>query len=153
MSLEVWIGGKGKMSKRVMSTMIILLTAILLVGTFALIIIMKLDDKDNEKKQTIDEILEVSVDVPEITTNLKNGDYVKISFKVQTDGKKAKKEFEKRDFQVNNLIISELSEMKASELDGKEGKKKLEEKMQEKINEIMQEGKIENVYITSYIIS
>lgn len=136
-----------------MSTMIILLTAILLVGTFALIVIMKMGDKDNEKAPTIDEVLEVSVDVPEITTNLKNGDYVKISFKVQTDGKKTKEEFEKRDFQVKNLIIAELSEMSAADLEGKAGKQNLETKMEEKINELMQEGKIEKVYITSYIIS
>ena len=66
--------------------------------------------------------MKVSVDVPEITTNLKIGDYVKISFKVQTDGKKAKEEFKKRDFQIQNLIIAELSEMEASDLHGKEGK-------------------------------
>lgn len=141
------------MNKKVISTMMVLLTTILLLGTLAIIIIMKVDAKDDQKEPSIDEILKVSVDVPEITTNLKNGEYVKISLKVQTNGKKAKEEFEKRDFQIKNLLISELSEMDGSDLEGKEGLQHFEENMKKKINQLMQEGKIEKIYITSYIIS
>ncbi|MBS4193991.1 flagellar basal body-associated protein FliL [Lederbergia citri] len=141
------------MSKKLIPTMMVLLTAILLLATLTLIIIMNLGDKGNKKEPTIDEVVKVSVDVPEIMTNVKNGDYVKISFKVQTDGKKAMQEFKKRDFQVKNLIISELSELEPSDLDGKEGKQKLEETVKEKINSLMQNGKIVRVYITSYVIS
>ncbi|MEK3886968.1 flagellar basal body-associated protein FliL [Bacillus sp. FSL K6-3431] len=141
------------MSKKLINTMIVLLTAILLLASLALIITMKFNPSDNKKEPSIEEVLKVSVDVPEITTNLKSNDYVKISFKVQTDGKKAKEEFTKRDFQIQNLMISELSEMDAADLDGKEGKLKLEESMKEKINELMQKGKVVKVYITSYIIS
>ncbi|MFK4998004.1 hypothetical protein ACI2OX_13100 [Bacillus sp. N9] len=53
--------------------------------------LIKIDQKDEAKEPTIDEILKVSVDVPEITTNLKNNQYVKISFKVQMDGKRQKR--------------------------------------------------------------
>ncbi|MBS4198963.1 flagellar basal body-associated protein FliL [Bacillus sp. FJAT-49732] len=141
------------MSKRLFPTMMVLLTAILLLATLALIIIMNLGDKDKKKELTIDEVIKVSVDVPEIMTNLKTGDYVKISFKVQTDGKKAREEFKKRDFQTKNLIISELSEMQPSDLDGKEGKQQLEETIKEKINGLMKSGKVVRVYITSYVIS
>lgn len=141
------------MSKKLINTMIVLLTAILLLAALALIIVMKFNSADDNKEPSIEEVLKVSVDVPEITTNLKNNQYVKISFKVQTDGKKAKEEFTKRDFQVQNLMISELSEMKASDLQGKEGQKNLEESMKTKINELMQSGEVVKVYITSYIIS
>ncbi|MFK4998003.1 flagellar basal body-associated FliL family protein [Bacillus sp. N9] len=65
---------------------------------------------------------------------------------------KGKKEFEKRDFQIQNMIIGELSEMEPADLHGKEGKKMLEDSMKEKINELMQVGKVVEVYITSYII-
>lgn len=133
--------------------MIVLLSAILLLATFALIIILKMDSKSSSKEPTIEEVLEVSVDVPEITTNLKNGQFIKISFKVQTDSKKAKKEFEKRDFQVKNIIISELSEMDKSSLDNKDDKLKFEEKLKEQFGELMQNGKIVKVYITSSMIS
>jgi flagellar protein FliL len=140
------------MNKKLINTMIVLLAAILILGIFAYVIILKLND-DGKKEPTIDEVLKVSVDIQEITTNLKNNDYVKISFKVQTDGRKAKQELEKREFQIQNLVISELSEMDASDLDGKEGKKRLEAAMKDKVNQLMQEGKIVKVYITSYIIS
>ncbi len=136
-----------------MNTMIVLLTGILLVGTFAVITILKLNSTDDKKELSIDEVLKVSVDVPEITTNLKDHAYVKISFKAQTDGKKAKNEFKKRDFQIRNLLISELSEMKVADLEGKEGKRQLEESLKTKINELMKDGKVVKVYITSYIIS
>ncbi|MCJ8006272.1 flagellar basal body-associated protein FliL [Lederbergia wuyishanensis] len=140
------------MSKKIFPTMMVVLTSILLLATLSLIIIMNLGDKD-KKEPTIDEVIKVSVDVPEIMTNVKTGDYVKISFKVQTDGKKAKEEFKKRDFQIKNLIISELSEMEPSDLDGKEGKQNLEETIKGKINDLMQNGKVVRVYITSYVIS
>ncbi len=133
--------------------MIVLLSAILLLAAFALIIILKMDAKDENKEPSIEEVLKVSVDVPEITTNLKNGQFIKISFKVQTNSKKAKKELEKRDFQVKNIIISELSEMDRSSLDNKEDKLKFEEKLKEQFGELMQNGKIIKVYITSSMIS
>ncbi|WP_062105069.1 flagellar basal body-associated protein FliL [Bacillus niameyensis] len=143
----------GKLNKKLVSTMIVLLSAILLLAAFALIIILKMDAKDENKEPSIEEVLKVSVDVPEITTNLKNGQFIKISFKVQTNSKKAKKELEKRDFQVKNIIISELSEMDRSSLDNKEDKLKFEEKLKEQFGELMQNGKIIKVYITSSMIS
>lgn len=133
--------------------MIIILSAVLLLGALAIIIVLKPDFINKGNEQSIDNILKVSVDVPEITTNLKGKEYVKIAFTVQTDGKKAKEEFEKRDFQIKNLMITELSEMQAADLQGKEGKQHLEESIKTKINELMQNGKIVKVYITSYIIS
>lgn len=142
-----------KMNKKLASTMIVLLMAILLLAALALIIIMKMDHKDSNKEPTIDEILKVSVDVPEITTNLASGKYIKLSLKVQTDSKKAKEEFVKRDFQVQNLLIDELSEMDESDLEGKEEKQEFSEAFRKQINDLMQQGKVVKVYITSYIIS
>lgn len=133
--------------------MIILLMAILLLAAFAIIIILKNEVKNDNGEPTIDEIIKVSVDVPEITTNLNDGRYIKISLKVQTDSKKAKEEFEKRDFQVKNIIITELSEMDETSLEGKDGKLEFQEKMKERFNEIMQNGEVINVYITSSVIS
>ncbi|GIN57822.1 flagellar basal body-associated protein FliL [Lederbergia ruris] len=141
------------MNKKLVSTMIVLLTAILLLAVLALIIIMKMDDKDTNKEPNIDEILKVSVDVPEITTNLASGKYIKLSLKVQTDSKKAKDEFIKRDFQIQNLLIDELSEMEESDLEGKKEKQEFSEALKDQMNDLMQQGKVEKVYITSYIIS
>jgi flagellar protein FliL len=130
--------------------MAIILVVIALIGAIALVYVLNTTGPEKEKK--IDEVLKASVDIPEITTNLASDDFIRISFKIQTDSKKAKKELEKRMFQVNNIMILELSEKTAENLSGKEGQLQLEEQLKTKINEIMQEGKIEKVYITQFIL-
>lgn len=132
--------------------MAILLVAITLVGAIAVVVILKVTGEDKEKELTIDEVLEASVDIPQMTANLASDDFIRISFKIQTDSVEAKEELEKRDFQVKNLIILELSEKTAEDLKGKEGQQKLENDLKTKISEIMQEGKIENVYITESLL-
>ncbi|MEG9296662.1 flagellar basal body-associated protein FliL [Mangrovibacillus sp. Mu-81] len=140
------------MKNKFITIMLILLVTITLVGVIALVVILKFSDDEETKEPSIEEVIEASVDIPEITTNLLSNDFIRISFKIQTDSKKAKQELEKRDFQVNNIIIEELSEMKAEDLQGKKGKELIEDKVKEKVNSLMQEGKVEKVYITSMMI-
>ncbi|MGG0790236.1 flagellar basal body-associated protein FliL [Peribacillus simplex] len=141
------------MKKNLMTIMLIILVAITLVGVIAVVVVTKLPDPTSaEDKPSIDEIVKSSVEIPEITTNLAGNDYIKISFMFQTESKKAKEELEKRNFQVKNIIITELSEMKAEELTGKKGKEKLQEALKTRMNELMEEGKVEKVYITSSIL-
>ena len=133
--------------------MLLLLVSITLVGVIALVMILNSDGgKIGRNGQTIDDIVKASVEVPEITTNLANSEFIKISFTIQTDGKDGKEELEKRNFQVNNIIITELSELTAEQFEGKKGKENLQEKLKTRIDSIMQEGTIEHVYITSSII-
>ncbi|AYA75425.1 MULTISPECIES: flagellar basal body-associated protein FliL [unclassified Robertmurraya] len=140
-----------KKNKLVM-IMAILLVAITLVGAIAVVVILKVTGEDKEKELTIDEVLEASVDIPQMTANLASNDFIRISFKIQTDSVTAKEELEKRDFQVKNIIILELSEKTAEDLKGKEGQQKLENDLKTKISEIMQEGKVEHVYITESLL-
>ncbi|KSU62521.1 flagellar basal body-associated protein FliL [[Bacillus] enclensis] len=140
------------MKNKFLTIMLILLVTITLAGVIALVVILKFSGDEETKEPSIEEVIEASVDIPEITTNLLSNDFIRISFKVQTDSKKAKEELEKRDFQVNNIIIEELSEMKADELQGKKGKEIIEAKVKEKVNALMQEGMVEKVYITSMMI-
>ena len=139
---------------KLLAIMLITLLAITLVGIIFVVMMLNTGGKETEGDQepSIDEILEASVEVPEITTNLADEGFIKIKFTIQTDGKKGKEELEKRIFQVNNIIISELSELKAEQLQGKQGKENLQEKLETRINSIMQEGIVEQVYITSAII-
>ncbi|MGE7760655.1 flagellar basal body-associated protein FliL [Peribacillus sp. NPDC097895] len=141
------------MKKKLLTIMMIMLVAITLVGVIAVVVVTKLSDPTSaEGKPSIDEIVKSSVEIPEITTNLAGNDYIKISFMVQTENKKAKEELEKRSFQMKNIIITELSEMKAEELTGKKGKEKLQDALKTRMNELMEEGKVEKVYITSSIL-
>ncbi|WP_044337394.1 flagellar basal body-associated protein FliL [Rossellomorea aquimaris] len=140
------------MKSKALTIMMILLVTITLVGVIALVVIMKFSGDEETKEASIEEVIENSVDIPETTTNLMSNDFIRISFKIQTDSKKAKSELEKRDFQVNNIIIEELSELKAEELQGKKGKELIETKVKDKVNSLMQEGMVERVYITSMMI-
>lgn len=139
-------------NNKLVMIMLIILIAITLVGAVALVVVMKFTGEKTEKEPSIEEVLEASVDIPQITTNLASDDLIRISFKVQTDNKKAKEELEKRDFQVKNIIIEELSEKNADELQGKEGKQSLQDDLKTKINSLMQEGKVEKVYITESLL-
>ena len=114
--------------------------------------LLNYNNQANQSEPTIDEVLEASVDVTEITTNLASNDFIRISFKIQTDSKEAKEELEKRDFQINNIIILELSGLKAEEIQGKDGQLKIEDTLKTKINEILQAGEVQKVYITQFLL-
>ncbi|MED5012648.1 flagellar basal body-associated protein FliL [Geobacillus stearothermophilus] len=134
---------------KVLKTMVIVLAVIALSGTAALVAVMNLTGKEKQEAPSADELADSSIDIPEMTTNLADGRYIKISFKIQTDSDKGKEEVEKRDFQIKDAIIEQLSEMKAADFKGKEGMAALKEQLKQQINALMQEGKVENVYITS----
>ncbi|EWG11964.1 flagellar basal body-associated protein FliL [Cytobacillus firmus] len=139
-------------NNKLLMIMLMMLVAITLIGAIALVLVMKFSGDNETKEPTIDEVLEASVDIPQVTANLASDDYIRISFKIQTENKKAKEELQKRDFQVKNLIIQELSEMKSEDIQGKEGQIKLQEDLKTKINGLMQEGKIVQVYITESLL-
>ena len=132
--------------------MLIMLMTITLLGVVLFVLFTQFNKQGSSLNPTIDEILEASVDVPEITTNLADNSFVKLTLKIQTDSKKAADELAKRDFQTNNIIIQELSEMTEKDLQGKQGKILFESTIKSKLNELMQEGEVQQVYITSYII-
>lgn len=139
-------------NNKLVMIMLILLVAIALAGTVAIVLVLNQNGQDKNAEPTIDEVLEASVDIPELTTNLAENDFIRISFKIQTDSIEAKEELEKRSFQVNNIIILELSEQSAATIKGREGQLQLEENLKVSINEIMQEGEVEKVYITQFLL-
>ncbi|MEK3974544.1 MULTISPECIES: flagellar basal body-associated protein FliL [unclassified Psychrobacillus] len=141
-----------KSNSKVLTIMLIILVSLTLVGVVALIVFLQLNNGDESKEPTIDEIVESSVDIQEITTNLAGDKFIRISMKVQTDSTEAAEELTKRDFQVKNILITELSEMTPEDLEGKQGKIILESSLKTKINELMDDGEVQQVYITSYII-
>ncbi|WP_124070916.1 flagellar basal body-associated protein FliL [Filibacter tadaridae] len=141
------------MKNKMLTISLIILVCITLVGVIALILVMQLNKGDAETEEpSIDEIIESSVDVPEITTNLGGRQFIRISLKIQTENKKAAEELAKREFQVKNIVIQELSEMSAKDLEGKAGKQAFEDALKSYLNPLMQKGKVKRVYITSYII-
>ena len=140
------------MKNKALTFVLIIVVTLTLVGIIGLVLALQLKGDSVEKEPTIDDILEASVDVPEIMTNLSGREFIRISLKIQTTDKKAAAELSKRDFQVQNIVIQELSEMTSKEFEGKAGKQAFEDSIKSQLNPLMQEGEIEKVYIVSYII-
>ena len=142
------------MKNKLLSITLIILVTITLIGGIALVLIWQFnkDDGNRAEEPSIDAIIEASVDIPEITTNLASRQFIQISLKIQTDSTEAAEELAKREFQVKNAVIHELSELTSEDLEGKDGKMAFEELLKSILNTDMQSGDIEHVYIVSYII-
>lgn len=132
-----------------MKTMVTSLAILLIVGIAAIIIILN-NQEDNNEVKSIDKIVEYSYETPEITTDLEDGSFVRIQFQILTDSKPAKEEISKRDFQLKNILIKELGKME--EEDFKTGLSTLEDEVKVKLNDLMTEGKIEEVYTINKIL-
>ena len=138
---------------KLINTMLIILLFIFLLGIVVLVTFnVFYNDTNSKKEPSIDEILKYSVDFNEITTNFKTGGYVRVQYKIQTDSKKAKSELEKRNFQLENIVIHTIANKEASEFTGGEGIVALEEEIKFQLNSIMQEGKVVQVYTTRFLL-
>lgn len=131
-------------------SMIVMMLTIIIIALVAVIIYFKLNDESS--KQSIDYIVASSWQTKEITTNTKDNQYVRIQFQIQLDNKKAKKEIEKRDFQVYDIIYNSLTEMNAEDFTSQEKIVKLEETLSSEINEILQDGEVVQIYTIEKII-
>ncbi len=130
---------------------IILLVAVILIGVILFVLLTQFNKPTGAVEPSIDEIVESSVEVPEITTNLADNRVVRLSLKIQTTSKDAATELTKRVFQVQNIAIQELSEMEQKDLEGKQGKQIFQKSLKTRLNELMQEGEVQEVYFTSFI--
>ncbi|KOS69460.1 flagellar basal body-associated protein FliL [Lysinibacillus contaminans] len=138
-------------NNKLLTILLIVLVLVLLVGIVAFVLVTQFNKPTATLEPPIDEIVEASIDVPEIMTNLADKRVVKVALKIQTSSKDAAEELGKRNFQINNIVIEELSEMTQENLEGKQGKQMFKKAVKTKLNELMQEGEIQELYITSYI--
>ncbi len=140
-------------NNKLLTVMLIILVSITLIGVVIFVLLTQFNKQAaTDREPTIDEIVESSVDVTEITTNLADNKIIMLSLKIQTDSKKAAEELTKRDFQTKNLVITQLSELTEEDLKGKDGKTTFESTLKSQLNELMQDGEVQQVYITSYVI-
>ena len=136
---------------KLIKTMLVSLFSIVILSVATFVIIVNLPgNSEKTGAETIDDVIEYSYETSDITTDLKDGSFVRIQFQIITDGKKAKEEVEKRDFQIKNILIKELAKMDEDAF--KTGLDGLEESLQESLNEVMTEGKITDVYTISKVL-
>ncbi|GAB4072520.1 flagellar basal body-associated protein FliL [Barrientosiimonas marina] len=137
----------GKLAKTMITTLIFLLLAS---GITIVVMFSMTDESDQGDAQSLDKQLENSYETEEITTDLKNGSFVRIQFQIMTGSEKAKEEVVKRDFQLKNMLIKELAKMKSD--DFKSGLSDLEDTVQQKLNDVMEKGQITDVYTTNKVL-
>ncbi|WP_342442696.1 flagellar basal body-associated protein FliL [Lysinibacillus sp. FSL K6-0057] len=138
-------------NNKMLTMIIILLVAVILIGVILFVLLTQFNKPTGAVEPSIDEIVEATVEIPEITTNLADKRVVRLSLKIQTTSKDAAAELTKRVFQVQNIAIQELSEMEQKDLEGKQGKQIFQKSLKTRINELMQEGEVQEVYFTSFI--
>ncbi|MCY9375712.1 flagellar basal body-associated protein FliL [Bacillus spizizenii] len=138
------------MKKKLMIILLIILIVIGALGAAAYFVLGGKSGEKSEAKKSIDEIVASTVEIEEITTNLKSDNIIRLAIKLETDSDKSKEELEKRDFQVKDAVISQLADTKANEIEGDKGKEAFKKELKEKLNSYLQEGKVEKVYITSF---
>lgn len=135
----------------IFKTMIIVLSTLTVLGVVALILVLNLGGSDEVKgERSIDEIRESSYLTEEITTDLQNGDFVRIRFQIVTDSPDSLEELKKRDFQVKNIMIKELAVMESKTFQS--GLGNLEETLKLKLNEFMTEGEVTDVYTVDKVL-
>lgn len=138
------------MSKLV-KTVLAVLAFLCVAAVLAIVIIMYVQaDTTESSAQKLDDMVEYSFETDDITTDLEDDRFVRIQFQIVADSENAKDEAEKREFQIKNLIIKELAVMKEknfkSELD------ELEDTVKDKLNDVMSDGKIKDIYTTNKIL-
>lgn len=136
---------------KVAKVILIFLSFLVLAAIGSVVVVFNLIQADSDGGTlSIDEMNEFSYSTPEMTTDLEDGHFVRIQFMIITDSKKALKEVEKREFQIDNVLIKELSVM--AEEDFTSGLTELEETLQKSLNEVMEDGKVTDVYTINKIL-
>ncbi|WP_235885310.1 flagellar basal body-associated FliL family protein [Paenibacillus cymbidii] len=106
-----------------------------------------------EKKKTAEQIEALTVEVKELTTNLADKDkVVRVSFSFELENSKTKKEFEHLSFKVKNIIIQTLADSTVDQIKGAKGQDAMLATLMNKINPILSEGKLKQIYITDWIL-
>ncbi|GLO66003.1 flagellar basal body-associated protein FliL [Oceanobacillus kimchii] len=136
---------------KLMKTMITSLVIILAGAITALVIVINISTPEKVSgEQSIDDMVEYSFESPEVTTDLEDGAFVRVQFQIIADSSDAKKELEKRDFQLKNILIKELA--KKNKEDFQAGLGDIEEALKNELNNLMTEGNVTEVYTISKIL-
>ncbi|WEK56182.1 MAG: flagellar basal body-associated FliL family protein [Candidatus Cohnella colombiensis] len=112
---------------------------------------------DNVQAESIsaDELVKITSELSDIKTNLADPEYVVImGFAFQLDSVKAKNEFDKiKTLKIKSIVNSALWNLTPDEMSSKSGKDKLKADLINSINLVLSEGKVNNVDITSFIMT
>lgn len=155
------------LKSKVFQMMLAMLIVITLVLTAALFMWNYMDKKNtapaigvagaaaanNEKKPSATEVKDSTYQMKDIVTNLSGKDrIVQIGLAFELNNKKAKAEFEKLDFKVKGIVNQTLADLTAEQVTGSKGQANLTATLISKINPVLSEGAIQQIWITNLVL-
>jgi flagellar protein FliL len=104
------------------------------------------------QKRSAEAVKNSTVEIQDIMTNLSTKDVVKLSLAFEMDGEKSKKEFELLDFKVKAVIYQTLADTTPDQIRGSKGQDQLSATLINKINPLLTQGKVKQIYITYFVM-
>lgn len=121
------------------------------------------EDPSNQAKNSVEQVegvklsaletKELSVDMNDILTNLTSGEFIKISFTFELSNESAKEEFVLLDFKIKAIITQTLSDLTVEQAQGSAGLDYISSTLLNKINQVLDKGKVRQVNITNKVLS
>lgn len=151
-----------------MKKMLPWLITILLSITLIVLAVFLLSDKllgsnDNDvsaapapaQKLSADQIVEVSSEINQVTTNLADPDFIaKMSFSFQLNDKKAKEDFDKiKELKIKPIIIKALGDTKPENFKDSKVTDQFISKLVDQINHAIPNGRVVQIEITDKIVT
>lgn len=98
------------------------------------------------------EVKEMTYFMNDIITNLSGSNrIVKVGFAFEMNSMKTKEDFEHLDFKVKGIINQTLADMTPDDITGSKGQEHLTSVLADKINPILSDGSIANIWITELV--
>jgi len=152
------------MKNRVLTMVIIILIAITLILTAAVVVWNTMDKNSNSaigsedtgKPISSQQVKDNTVIVKEIVTNLNatSTKVIRISLAFQLENEKTKKDFENLlESYVKGTIIQTLNDLKVDQIKGKQGSDDLAASLMNQLNPLFQNGKIKRIDVTDKVIN
>jgi len=106
------------------------------------------------KPPTAEEVKANTAIIKDIATNLTGGNVVKISFAFELEDSDTKTEFDSLlDSAVKGTIVQVLNDMTLEQIQGSKGTDALTSTLMNKINPLLQKGKIRQIWITDKVFN
>lgn len=138
---------------RLLPLTLIVLSAIAVIGVamFLLFQFYFAPGEAEASKKQVENLLEVTSEPLEVTTNLSDDTYIKLAVIFEVDHPDTKAELQQRMFQVKDALISLLQNRSQKDVNGEKGLNQLKADLQERANTYLTSGKVKQIYVTERV--
>jgi flagellar FliL protein len=138
---------------RLLPFTLILLLIIALVGVTVFLVLQfyAMPKEAQAAKKEVEQLMEVTSEPLEVTTNLSDDTYIKLAVVFEVDRPETKTELDQRMFQVKDALIALLQNRSEEDVAGEKGLNRLKADLQERANAYLAGGKIEHIYVTERV--